>query len=171
MDAVDISAQTFWSLRNKLAITTSCMNAKELLCALFGRLEQVDHNLQDLLAHSWHSTSGQHTTHVVFNLPELALEILCQEVHRASCGANELRVKQWEDHGKDREDGTESADVTGVIRVHCYTFSSSRRDVLERLKVLLPSLEVTAKIRQVRLVSPSKAMFCVEFDLQLKGRP
>lgn len=201
------------SLRNKLNVTTLCMNARDLLhCAFHGELDMLDSLTLPRCDTSKSSKSSK--THVVFNLPELALDILCDEVHRAiPPHVQSGKIQEAEIHRENRardetnemknakkvrnvQESNEADDVRnmkcdmngmgnitsvtisssmarseGNLSVYCYTFASSRSEVLEHLKLLLPHLpEVhTAKIRHVRLVSPSKAMFCVEFDLELKG--
>ena len=203
------------SLRNKLNVTTLCMNARDLLhCAFHGELDSLGLPRCDTS-----KSSKSSKMHVVFNLPELALDILCDEVHRAIPQPSQPhvqsgKIQEAEIHGENRardetnemnakkvnvQESNEADDVRnmkcdncdmngrgnrttktisssmarseGNLSVYCYTFASSRSEVLEHLKLLLPHLpEVhTAKIRHVRLVSPSKAMFCVEFDLELKG--
>ena len=195
------------SLRNKLNVTTLCMNARDLLhCAFHGELDSL--GLPRFSDTSKSSKSSK--IHVVFNLPELALDILCDEIHRAIPqphlqsgkiqeaeipGENRARdetnemknaKKAWNVHGSNEADVRKmKCDMNGMgnirispsmarsegnLSVYCYTFASSRSEVLEHLKLLLPHLPElhTAKIRHVRLVSPSKAMFCVEFDLELK---
>ena len=112
---------------------------------------------------STHSTSRPPRLHIVFNLPELALQILCDELRKAI----DQRHVQLTDP---TVDGCKSFESGCVCSVYCYTFSPSQSAVSEHLRLLtdLPEMQRAAKIRQVRLVSPSKAMFCVEFDLKLK---
>ena len=141
-------------IRNKLNITTLCMDAQELLhTTLFGTFgweAETD------------STSRPPRLHIVFNLPELALQILCNELREA--------IDQHQVQLTDPTvDGRKSFECC-VCSVYCYTFGPSQSAVSEHLKLLtdLPEMQRAAKIRQVRLVSPSKAMFCVEFDLKLR---
>ena len=150
-------ALPFLWVRNKLNITTLCMDAQELLHATlsgtFGWEAEA----------STHSTSRPPQLHIVFNLPELALQILCDELRKAI----DQRQVQLTDP---TVDGCKSFESGCVCSVYCYTFGPSQSAVSEHLKLLtdLPEMQRAAKIRQVRLVSPSKAMFCVEFDLMLK---
>ena len=47
--------------------------------------------------------------------------------------------------------------------VYCYTFDYSEEHVHDRLLQLLGFVPEATKIRKVRLVAPSKMMYCVEF--------
>ena len=200
------------SLRNKLNLATLCLNARDLLHSAFhGELDSLLSRFSDT---SKSSRSSKSKIHVVFNLPELALDILCDEVraipHVSGIQEGEIHGDHGENQNRARDETNEMKnakkvndvnvhesneahdvrnmewDMTGmgntisstrregnlnVYYVYCYTFASSQSEVLEHLKLLLPHRPElhTAKIRHVRLVSPSKAMFCVEFDLELKG--
>ena len=52
--------------------------------------------------------------------------------------------------------------------VHCYTFDYSEHQVRKRLEHLVGFMPNATKIRRVRLVAPSKIMYCVEFNFSLQ---
>lgn len=142
------------------------MDARHLLRCVLG-----DSDLH--LEHLEHLDSKK--CHVVFNLPERSLEILCDEIRAApgtpSFGQREPVPLLHTEKTPSLQDSLPPHTATPSVLCYCYTFGSSESEVLKRLKLLLPELHKlhTAKIRQVRFVSPSKAMFCVELDLALEN--
>ena len=122
-DAVSFAREN--AILNKAELTVLNMDAKELLRLAFtDRLDLPPSQL-----------------HVVFNLPELALEILADELRNIASARR--------------------------FSIYCYTFQSSEPQVVENLKKLegLSFVEIT-QVRLVRFVSPSKAMFCVHIQAQ-----
>ena len=144
-----------------------CMDARDLLRMALDDIERLS------LPYTRKSTQALPTAddvngptgpvRVFFNLPELALEMLCEEVE----GVMPRVVPTPPGEGQSKV----SKKVLSELKCShflgfCYTFDSSTTGVSERLGVL--PKHMASKVRHVRAVSPSKAMFCVELDFWLK---
>ena len=136
------------NLRNKAEMTTLCMDAQDLLRMAFDDLEQVspwacEANVSDVVR-------------VVVNLPERALEMVCEEVMR-------VIPKMLPKEGV--EDAQDFSENSLHFCIYSYTFDYSESEVSERIPKCM-----AAKICRVRLVAPAKWMFCVQLDFWLKRR-
>eukprot|EP00434_Breviolum_minutum_P001796 symbB.v1.2.001591.t1/scaffold88.1/size340390/26 len=147
---------------NKLNITTLCTDAQELLHAtLFGTFGWEAEA-------STHSTSRPPRLHIVFNLPELALQILCDELRKAIDQHHVQLTGPTVDGRKSFESGC-------VCSIYCYTFGPSQSAVSEHLKLLtdLPEMQRAAKIRQEvsKLLKESGLVDSKELPLKIQEIP